>query len=77
MKPTIKTESEEDAEEYLQKELTLLERDVHNCDISMLKGVRQSQASLPYLDQSRYFEYNSQLNKIIKDAIKNCQCKKK
>lgn len=81
--PTIKIESEEEAEEWIQQELTSLERDVEKCDISMIKRVDHTRSSMSYylneglIDQPTYFEYNNQLNKITRDAIKKCVCIKK
>ncbi len=82
-KPIIKVETEEEVDENIQKELSFLEIDVNNCDVSMMKKAISVQASLSYylneqlIDQSTYYEYHSQLDKITKDAIKNCTCKKK
>ena len=82
-KPLIKEETEEEAEEHIQKELSLLEIDVNKCDVSMMKRAISVQASLSFyineklIDQPTYFEYHGQLEKITKDAIKNCICKKK
>ena len=82
-RPIIKRETEEEAEEHLQKELSFLDIDVNNCDVSMMKKAISVQASLSYylneelIDQPTYFEYNGQLDKITRDAIKNCICKKK
>ena len=79
-KPVIKIETEEDAEEYIQKELTLLEGDINKCDISMLKRVDITRSSMLYylnegmINQPAYFEYNNQLNKIIRDAMRKCYC---
>ena len=82
-RPIIKRETEEEAEEHIQKELSFLDIDVNNCDVSMMKRAISVQASLSYylneqlIDQQTYYEYHSQLEKITKDAIKNCICKKK
>ncbi len=68
--PEIKIENKESAEEYIQQELTYLERSVDKCDISMIERVDSARSSMTYylsediIYQPIYFEYNNQLNTI-------------
>ncbi len=81
--PEIKIESDEEAEEFIQQQLTDLERDVENCNVSMVKRADINRSTMTYylnegiIDQPTYFEYNNQTNSIIRNALKKCNCLKK
>ncbi len=83
MKYSLKTETSEEAEELIQRELTKFDNDVENCDINMNKRVHSTQAAMSYylynrlISQRRYFEYHEQLLIGMRKALKDFICKKK